>query len=84
MNNYVFKNKKTGKIITPDEIPMPICKACGKTIDIKDGFKEIVNPITGEHEYYHKGCKSEWEKGSEFIKTKEGQKLLKEVRQNED
>ena len=60
-------------------VHLPICKKCGKTIDIFNGLKEIINPITGEDEYYHRGCKSKWEKGSEFIKTKEGQKLLKEA-----
>jgi hypothetical protein len=49
-------------------IPLPICKVCNGTIDIQDGIKEIVNPITGEHEFYHKDCKSEWEKGSDFLK----------------
>lgn len=49
-------------------IPIPICKTCGATIDIQDDIKEIVNPITDEHEFYHKDCKSDWEKGSEFLR----------------
>lgn len=54
-------------------IPMPICKACGKTIDIKNGIKEIETPF-GKHEFYHDGCKSEWEKGGEFLQCLQSNK----------
>lgn len=54
-----------------NKIPLPICKRCGKTIDVKKGIKEIETP-SGEHEFYHPDCKSEWEKGKEFFLKKGG------------